>query len=211
VATLTAMIADVRARLDEETTTDLMWSDVNITTWLNEANMRVATELESLEGTDTQNIVASTANYILPADFLRLDQAIYNGLYLHGISREELKRFAGIGQPTTSQTGTPQSCYVRAGDLWLFPAPAAALTAGLVLWYYKTPAALVAGTECEQPTHLHYLLPIYACYLGYMKDNYRIEAQMMKGLFDEGIERARQFMAIGEDRIELGQIFDPGD
>jgi hypothetical protein len=206
--TLNEMIADVRSRLDESTAG--FWTDAEITVWLNEANVRVAVELEDLEGTATSNIVASTANYDLPADFVRLDQAIYNGVYLKTITRDQLKQYGGLGNPTTSQTGTPEYCYIRAGDLWLYPAPSANVTNGLVLWYSKRPAALSASVECEHDPMFHYLLPLYACYIGYQKDMSAREAQTCKGMFEEGVARSREFLS-DEDRIELRQIYDPGD
>ncbi len=209
--TLTELIAAVRSILDEAGSSDLFWTDAEITVWLNEASLRLAAELEDLEDTDTQNIVATTASYALSSDFLRLDQAIYNGVYLKPISRAELKQYGGMGSPTTSQPGTPEYCYIRAGYLWLFPVPSASITSGLVLWYYKKPAALSAGVECEHDSQLHYLLPYYAAFLGYQKDMCARESQLFKSYWDEGLMKAQTWMSIGEDRIELGQIYDPGD
>ena len=209
--TLTELIAAVRGILDEEVTEDLMWTDANITAWLNEANLRLSSELEDLEDTDYQDVFAATANYTLPTNFLRLDQAIYDGIYLKAIGREELKSYSAPGMPTTAQSGTSQRFYIRAGSIWLFPVPSASITNGLVLWYYKKPAALTAGVECEHDSQFHYLLPLYACYLGYQKDMCIRESQAMKAYYDEGCEKERQWMAIGEDRSELDQIYDPGD
>ena len=206
--TLNEMILDVKNRLDEDP--DDTELDAVITVWLNEASLHVAVELEDLEDTDTQNILASQSDYDLPSDFLRLEQAIYNGVFLKPISREELKRYAGTANPVTSQTGTSEYCYLRANSIWLFPAPASALTSGLELWYYKKPAALSAEVECEHDSSLHHLLPLYATFLGFQKNLDTREAQTFKGYFEEGLMKAREFLSVG-DRIELGQIYDPGD
>ncbi len=206
---LTALIASVRSTLDDTGTTDP--SDDEIIVWLNEANVKLASELEDLEDAASVNLVAGTAGYALPSDFLRLEQAQYNGIFLKPITRAKLKTFAAVGNPTTSQTGTSEYCYVRAGSLWLFPAPDTSLTAGLVLWYYKKPAVLAVGVECQHDSSLHYLLPYYACFLGYQKDMYTNESQIFYNYWMQGLENAREWMEIGEDRIELGQIYDPGD
>ena len=208
--TLNEMIATVRFRLDEIGAGDEFWTDEEITGWLNDANMRVAMELEDIEHTYTQDSVATQPDYPLPIDYLRLQQAIYNGVFLKQISQMELGRYGGVGNPTTAQTGTPERYYIRANSIWLFPAPATAVTDGLVLWYYGKPLMVEPTDECEHDTSLHYLMPLYACYLGFQKDLDTTESQTCKRDFDAGILKAREYLAM-PDGLELGQIYDPGD
>jgi hypothetical protein len=141
MATLAELITDVRARLDEATAG--FWTDAMITVWLNEANLRLATELEDIEAIDTQNTVASQAAYDLPTDLVKIHRVAVNSLPLRPITFAKLNQFEGEANPTTSQTGTPECFYVWADHLYLFPAPASSVTAGLSLWYYATPATLV--------------------------------------------------------------------
>jgi len=208
--TLNEMIADVRFRLDEIGAGDEFWTDGEITNWLNEASERVAMELEDIEHTYTQDSVALQPDYPLPTDYLRLQQAIYNGMFLKQISQMELRQYGAVGNPTTAQTGTPEYYYMRANNIWLFPAPDTSVTDGLVLWYYGKPLMVEPTEECEHNTSLHYLMPLYACYLGLQKDFDTQEAQACKRDFESGLMRGREYLAM-PDGLELGQIYDPGD
>ena len=208
--TLNEMIVDVRFRLDEIGAGDEFWTDEEITLWLNEANIRVAKELEDIEHTFIQDGEAGQSGYPLPSDYLRLQQAVYDGLFLKPISQMELRQYASAGNPISSQTGTPERYYIRANTIWLFPAPVVDLTNGLELWYYGRPLIVSETAECEHDASLHYLLPIYACYLGFQKDLDVQESQTCKRDFEAGILKERENLA-APDGLELEQIYDPGD
>lgn len=99
----------------------------------------------------TVSIVAGTANYSLPTDFLWEKQVNLNGLMLTPISRFELAR-TNTGSRWDTRTGTPRNYNidpdVSKSQILLFPIPEAN-DAGhdLILTYYAMPTDMAAATD----------------------------------------------------------------
>jgi hypothetical protein len=213
--TLAELITDLRKRLDDAIEGDddstSFWTNEELTTWLNEANLRLAQMLEDIEAIDTQDIVGEQANYDLPSDFLRMVRVTYNSLPLNPIDFMRLAQYESEGSPTTAESGTPGYWYIWNNDVYIYPVPAAALAGGLKLYYYKTPATL--ENDDDIPDHApqyHHLLPLYVCHLAFEKDGKITESQNCLARFMEGVSMAEEFLFIG-DRQEYGQIFYDGE
>lgn len=203
--TLSELIEDVRSRLDEDTAG--FWTDAEITRWLNEGNKRVAYLLGNLEAIDLQSTVVAQASYDLPTDILKMARVQYNSQPLRVITFKELNTHESLGSPTTSESGTPEYCYLWADKIYLYPAPSAVVVDGLSIYYTKQPSTLTDSTDTpDHPDYLHYLLPLYAWYLGYTKDMCRQEAQTAYGMFREGIEDALEYAMQPQD-MEYGQLY----
>lgn len=209
---LTELIADVRDRLDEAGDgADLMWKDTEITRYLNQACRKLATELENLEATETQDVIAGQASYPLPPDFLRLARVTWNAVPLRPTDFIRLRENESQAYPTTAQTGTPEYYWMWGGDIYLYPAPAASLPGGLAIWYYRTPSPLVDGDDVpDHPERLHDALPLYALYLGYQKDGESNNSQIALRQWREEIMDERVFIGV-RNRTDLGQIYDGDD
>jgi len=206
---LSEIIQDVRSRLDEDTAG--FWTDPMITRWVNLANIRLSMLLENLEAVEAQDILASQSNYSLPSDFLRMVRITCNSIPLAPIEWRQLGEYESEGNPATGVTGTPESWYIWAGNVYLYPVPPSAITGGLMIYYYKRPAALIEGDD--EPDHdeqFHELLSLYACYLGYTKDMQRTEARDCLAEFTEGVSLAQEFLAI-DDRQESSQLYYAGE
>lgn len=173
MATLTQLITQVRANIDEDTAR--FWTDAQITQWLNDGLRDLGRRTETIQSYNTSlSAVAGTAKYNLPADVIRIHRVEFvptgqTTVYpLQAATYEEMDSIWGINQQS-------QSSYPMYYVLWGYPGGAATLQiqlfpipsqAGQIrLYYYRQPAALVSGSDVpELPGGWEDLLVHYAEY-----------------------------------------------
>lgn len=208
---LSELRADVRAELDEDTAG--FWTDAMLNRWINAGNLDIARRLEDLEATELQDSVASQANYDLPSDCLdyKLKRVLYkndgtNYEPLYWIDFVQLNSIEGDQSNTLTDTGKPLRFYLWENDIWLQPVPAAAVTDGLKLYYYKRPATLTEDTDTpEHQTQLHSLIVLYACYRGLKRDTLYTDSQRYFDEYLEGVQEAEMSLRTGQ-RTRVRQI-----
>lgn len=191
---LLTLRTEARSLLDEDVAG--YFTDSMLTRWLNNGALELAYRLENLEEVSSDDSVASTANYTLPTDLLKIKRVQYNSRPLRWISYPELDKYEKTGSPSTDYDGTPTSFYLWDGELYLYPAPAAALTNGIRITYYKSPAALVGDTDVsDHPLQFHNLLIYWAVERGLRRDGYHTEADRYQQMWTEGINNAMGSLA----------------
>lgn len=189
------ILEDVRSRVNEVTSHH--WLDTELRRWINDAVRDIARRTESLLA-DPATIVctAGVAEYLMPADLIRVHIVSYNPGDGRTINLEYLDMnnlISNVG-PWQTTEGTP-TIYALWGTvptlkIRLYPVPTQAST--LTVYYYYVPADLAiadasdAGTTLSVPEGWEDLIATYAEYRAYRKDA-DPRWQEAKGLFDEAL------------------------
>jgi len=172
---LTEMITAVRNNLNAEGITE-MFSDANITEWLNAGLSAVASRIPPQTMPDLQQVATGTAASVaLPADYFR------------GVALLLATRKVPLILPTDGgyDPGETDFWAEHFGLLWgntitFYPVGSVAYT----LYYLSAPADMSAGSpDPEIPDMFHYAVVCYATFLGASKDK-RLRTQYLE-LFHE--------------------------
>lgn len=151
--TLTELLADVRALLNQSSSTNSFWTDAELTSYLNEAARRYFVEVtEHNEGlfttTSDSNIVADTEAYALPTDCFEV-RAVYkkvsNGYAVLPYKNDFTSDYSTQGG-TSSEYYQPYY-FFRGNSIILRPTPQFNETAGLRIEYMQFPDTLVNGGD----------------------------------------------------------------
>lgn len=126
--------------------------DSFILDWLNDGQMDIARKTDCLQGTQTTNIVSGTSAYALPTDFLKEQFVTWTGYNLIRTTFNQINDYYPDRAAYTSPSN-PMMYYIRQGNLNLYPTPVTNATAGLVLYYVRGPATLVATPDIPLPYH----------------------------------------------------------
>lgn len=154
------------------------FSDTELNSFINEAQIRLQTDTLFLESTATTNLVKNAALYSLE------DQSISDLMYiievkikkdnkwkgLEFIPREELRNIAPDWENASS--GTPEFySFYRRNVLLLYPPPDFDMTNGLKIYYKKMPATLNLDTDVSEfSDKFKFPIVYYACYLAKLKE-----------------------------------------
>lgn len=175
-ATLAELITDCRSHLDESIAG--FWDDVELARWCWEAARDIARRTEWNQKTSTQDIVANQQTYTVPDEMLRAFRVEYRQTASYSYALE-IKDFHNMDdlwitgrQVSGSQPyacafwGAPGSRDGTAArqQLYLYPTPSAAVTNGLILYYYAIPKKVDTNdfnATVEVPSGWEDLVPLY--------------------------------------------------
>lgn len=118
--------------------------------WINDAQREIAIANDLLQVKGTKDAVASDPTYSLPTDILKLLSVKYNGINLRALNLQEADEIIGTIDQTVAQgypTGTPTHYWIFAGEINLYPAPDAALTGGIQIYYLKQPTEVTGDAD----------------------------------------------------------------
>lgn len=201
-ATLGSLRTLVRDRIDEATA--VFWPDAQLNRWINEGCRVIARDAEVIQSFNTQiTIVAGTAKYALPGDFIRAHRAEFvptgsTSTYpLRHSTYDEMDQIWGIWQSQQSSYplffviwGTPLASVPNADatlEVQFYPVPS---QAGVVnLFYYRHPQAMSADADvAEIPVGWDDLVACYAEYMA-LRKNRDPQWQVAKAEFDEKLQQ----------------------
>lgn len=192
MTTLVTVRNDVRARLNE--TTARFWTDAQLNVWINEGMRDLARRTETIQtfGT-TITTVAGTAEYVVPADVLRVHRVEFVPTGATQIYPVQLTTYDELDQVWGIYPNTVQGYPVYAA-LWgfpptlklrLYPVPSQAGT--INLFYYRLPAAVSAdGDTLEVLAGYEDLIALYCEYVARRKDR-DPTWQEAKALYEERV------------------------
>lgn len=171
-----------------------------IATWLNEAQRHIARALNlpQLEKTFAPTIVAGTAEYVLPADFMRLSYAFNNTsgneYRLDPLTYEEFQNL------DTSSRGQPEAFYIvyntGVATLGYFPTPDKVYTMGVRYW--AVPTAMSAGGDLSGfSADWDDVLKAYAISEAYFAEDDANMGALWWGRYKE------KLMSMGEDLMDV--------
>ena len=187
---------------------DIALTQVNATdfiAWGNHGQIRIVRETECLQGIQQTNVVAGTASYALPVDFLKYKRVTLDGKPLGFTTLEELDQYDSHRDVSNTQA-TPAKFYRWNQSTYLFPIPAAAGTANLDVWYIRQPAALTAiGNTPSIPVQYHETLLLYCKAKAYEQiENYdmarlvmqEFQAELAEAQYDESTPLADSYPGV---------------
>lgn len=152
-------------------------TDDDILRWINAAQRQIVLQNESLlEVTSVTNTIAGEQTYSLPVDLLKLrgiqyrsatDQSYFR---LKGYSLAEFNEKVD-GWDGATDSSEPFAYTIYANEIQLFPLPSSAVTAGLKIYYNRTPVevALTSDTP-ELPILYHDTIVKYCLQQAYEMD-----------------------------------------
>lgn len=192
MATLVATRTDVRAHLGEITAR--MWSDVQLTVWINEGLRDIARRTETIQSFSASvAVVAGTAEFTAPADMLRVHRIEYvptgqTVVYpVHLTTYDELDQLWGLYPNTTGGIpvyaalwGFPPTVKIR-----LYPVPS--MAGNLNIFYYRLPAVVAVDADVlEVLAGYEDLIVLYCEYVARRKDR-DPSWQDAKALYEERV------------------------
>lgn len=144
-------------------------TDSDIIDWVNHGMSHIVeTNEQLLEKIGTTDLVANQQEYNFPADMLILQTVtikpfgytVYSKL--HRFSFTEFNMKVDGWDTSTPETGVPTMYSVFENQIILWPVPQSASTAGLKIFYNRTPTAVTGGADTpEIPVAYHNALVDY--------------------------------------------------
>ncbi len=129
----------------------LQFSDEQLLDWINEGVRECAVMNNLLQKSGTSASVIGTSDYALPTDILKLHSVKYDGVKLDILTLEQFDARYGTADDIT---GTPMVCYIWAGKVNFFPAPAA--VGSIRIDYIYDPVIITdPNTELSIPVSYH--------------------------------------------------------
>lgn len=157
-----------------------------IKAWLNEAQHRIARQVEGPEFQSAYPLpmIVGTYSYQLPTDFLRMQDVYYSSLS-YSLRPVDLKQI-DMTSPALVQ-GPPEMYTLYQFNLVVFPSPAYADT--LTLHYIQNPPDMILDTDVPQLNSNYYdLLITYAVLKGFEAEDDYEAAQYFKGKYDKDLD-----------------------
>jgi hypothetical protein len=203
---LTAYLTQTRRLLQNPPATPALYSDVDLTSFINTARTQLAGETECIRATSTLSLTSSTQSYAFSAITIGLTgaQSVLN-VRLASIPVSAVPTLLD-GRPWewfylyyvangTISNGTPvrwaQQGQGVSGTLFFSPTPNASFTASL-----DTVLLPVALTTDSTPEAIPYpwtdAIPFYAAYYAYMSAQRQADADMMYARYKDFSRRARE-------------------
>lgn len=122
------------ARNNLNSLTDTLWSDAELLLCMYRAALKLTRRTKCLELSDTQNTVASTADYTLPTQAIDVWRVTYNGKKLQAIT---LREYDAMNPNATTSSGSPTFYLLYGTTITLYPTPDAVKV--LKIWSYNEP------------------------------------------------------------------------
>jgi len=160
--------AHVRNQVDEQTAK--FWSDAEIWSYLWDAETQLVDKANVFTGNDSSTTtVASTQDYSVPSDLIRIDSLSWNKVKLKAVTLDVYESLSSPNYGGTLATGDPVYYYLFNNTVSLYPVPDSAQT--LKYWYTKEPTELTdSSTAFSVRTQYHNSLVNFAIYKCLMKD-----------------------------------------
>lgn len=114
-------------------------NDADVIRWINSGQDEIFRRSEPIKASSTADIVAGTHTYTFPADVLKVQSLLYNGVPVKFMSYQEAEEHLQEHDPNRVERGTPQVWYEWGGEFTLWPTPELNSTGGLNIKYVKAP------------------------------------------------------------------------
>jgi len=180
MATMTELLTQTRARLDEATSG--FWTDPQLRTWIMEGARDIARRAEVLQTTDTIAGLADVQSYACPDDVIRVYRAEWvntGDTFTYPLDYQDYNNMDQVWWTGKTQGSNVPSFFTFWGyppnlTITLYPKPSQAGT--ITLYYYKMPAPIDPnGTEdsntVETPMGWEDIITLYCEYNALRKDS----------------------------------------
>ncbi len=153
-------------------------TDADLLRWINDGQREVVMQNpELLEKTSQTNAVAGTSVYTLPTDLRQLRSLKFQNsaglayFHLQGLSVQEFDEYIDGYDGSLFGQADPVVYCTFAGAITVFPTPAANVTNGFKLYYYRQPTDMVNDTDVlDLPLGYHAAVVEYSLKQAYELD-----------------------------------------
>jgi hypothetical protein len=210
MVTMATTVTNVRAVLDDTSTTRPYWSSPDIRTWINDAVREIARQAESILVLRSDLVaVPNIAKYYLPSDVIRLHRIEFVPIGTTQTYIIELRTYDELDQIWGIYQGSPSS-YPSYGVVWGTPGnfiiqfyPVPSQSGIFNLYYYGMPVNLTTDgtndtTSLQIPGGWDDLVVNYVEYRARRKAK-DPTWQEAKALFDEGIQHLVDVTRLAHD------------
>lgn len=162
--------------------------------WMDEGQIDIVRRTGCVTTTGTINVTASTREYSMPSDILKVKHVYYydgtNYLRLHQTTLDELETYFDF--PNES-AGTPTHYYIKmAGTptIGLYPKPDTTVANAISVYYVQRPSTLTtAATNPAIPEPYHRLIALYAMWRLLQKDVKDETADRYQALYEQQMQQ----------------------
>jgi hypothetical protein len=188
VSTLLEIQQAVQRQFGDDTEAQITLTDIR--RWANEGLLKIARETDALLDTTTIASIIGTSEYVLPADFLRVDRVAFDGVPLIRTTSQDLDMANPSRNVTPVIQALPTRFYIRRKRVILYPAPDR--VKNITVEYTARPNELVNAADVpEIPVEYHQDIIRFALSRAYELDGERTDAQTAMQEFNEGVGLAR--------------------
>jgi hypothetical protein len=180
-------------------------TDAMILDWINNGQMDICRKSECLEAPYTANLVAGTDQYAYPADFIKEQRLMVNGIKMVRLTLSSIDMLFPDRLSAPMQSSTLYYFHWQR-KFNLYPVPPASVTGGLVVWYVRYAATLTApGNTPEIPTMFHEDLVRFCLWHAWEQDQEWGAAQqakqdydtrLLKTIYDSQVEESESYPAV---------------
>ena len=178
-----SIITDVLTIFGDENQVQV--TEADIIRWINDAQLQVVNKTECLikDESPATPLVAGTARYAIPADFLKFKRVVVDGRTLDPAPAALLDHVSKLRHSSTNgETGSPRFYYREGGYVYLYPTPDYAYS--YVLTYVNRPTAITAGSDS---------LTIREEYCATVKKLCLARAYELDDQFDQATKKEKEF------------------
>lgn len=176
------VLAHVQRQFGDESGVQITNDD--IIRWVNAGISDIFIKGEPLKATTYADTVAGQADYTLPADILRIQSILVNGIPVERRSTQEIEEFVLAEDVNGTEQGQPQLWSEWGGTITFYPRPDASVVNGITLKYIKGPTAVALPTD---------LLPVPDAYYNRLIEYVLQQAYELDENFSAADTKAAQF------------------
>uniref|UniRef100_A0A6M3IF87 Uncharacterized protein n=1 Tax=viral metagenome TaxID=1070528 RepID=A0A6M3IF87_9ZZZZ len=193
----TSTTAIVRARYYLNETTASFWTDAELLSWMNDAQIDIVSRTKSLQTTQVITLAANTHTYSITVSYLSIEGAVYSptggtssGFYKQGLLRGHP---AHVGH-TSPREGPPKYYYEWKSDIGIYPPLGTIAGETVTLYAISRPAAMTSTTvsSIQTPAMFDRAIILYTVAQAFYKDKQYGKAGRFMAEYYAEIDRYRQ-------------------
>lgn len=170
-------------------------TQADVIRWINDCQRDLALNNNLFRVTGMMNSVAGQSQYNFPTTpaILTLERIKYNGITLEPISVQEADEFlANHDDPNNYPTGTPTHYWQWGPVFNLYPAPATAVTNGIMIYYTRQPNDVAAPADSlDVPAQYHNRVVEYCLMQAYALDDNLYGYQVHKADYEDKVQKTK--------------------
>src|SRR5574339_1322631 len=122
-------------------------TEADVIRWINSGQEEIFRRSEPIKTTSTADIVAGQSVYAFPADVMRVQTLLFNGVPLRQLSSQEAEEYILDEDPQRTASGSAIIWYEWGGTFTVYPTPDQNATGGLTIQYIRKPVRILSATD----------------------------------------------------------------
>lgn len=184
------IVSDIQTRVKAQfgDTSGAQLTDADIIRWINDAQKEIGAKKNIFQAKGTIATIIGTQTYNYPAGLVSIKMVSFDGVILRPMNKEEVDEFLPDQEFDSTSTGTPQSFWVFAQQIYLYPRPDR--VKNLTVAYTRMPVEVTTNADTpELPIQFHTRIVDYCMAQAAQKDDdlagYTTYMQRFEGKTDQ--------------------------